>query len=76
METKTIFMVFSVGNLWRDEQDQDHLAAEINMIHQKKTYATIHTILMLTQDISVVVIGTERRTIITLDLYNTVEPHY
>ena len=31
-------------------------------------YATLHTVLMLTQGISAVVVGSERRTIITLDL--------
>jgi len=32
-------------------------------------YATLYTTLMLTQEISAVVVGPERRTVITLDLY-------
>ena len=38
------------------------------MIHQENPYATLHTVLMVTQGISVDVIGTERRTLVMLDL--------
>ena len=38
------------------------------MTHRENPYATLHTVLMLTQGIPVVVIGTRRRTLITFDL--------
>ena len=43
------------------------------MIRQENPFATLHTVLMLTQGISVdIVVGTEKRTLImlALDLYN------
>ena len=67
LKPKTIVLVFSGGNLWPEEQDQDHLAAKINMT-SGNSFETLHTLLMLTQGISAAVVGTERRTHTTLNL--------